>query len=151
MFQSIEDCQAYVASCGYQWLEHVFNDGGKPGKGDDCYLRITQDKSPHAINKGYSVFGWGRMPRLTCWQEACNHVLLEQATEPVKLRQLKVYKNGTLISNFPSKRSIFWYGSGIPAKIQNRLMRFWDECYELDARESSVVDKIEWSWKWSVS
>ena len=61
----IAKIQSAMKKLGYQWQEHQFNDGF-----DEVYIEIAKDKSPNAIDRYKEDAGWGRMGRLTAWENA---------------------------------------------------------------------------------
>jgi hypothetical protein len=74
---SMEQLQDAIRGAGWQWLEHVFNDGNDR----DCYVRFSNKTSPHALDTrredydGESI-GWGRFPRRDCWEMAYSKIVL---------------------------------------------------------------------------
>lgn len=57
--------QKSIKQMGWQWMEHIFNDGSCA----DCYLKLTSRKNPTELSRGHDI-GWGRFARLYCWKEA---------------------------------------------------------------------------------
>lgn len=54
---------------GFQFMEHVFNDGSER----NCYVRFTKTTYHSAFNPGEERqpdIGWGRYNRQLCWQRA---------------------------------------------------------------------------------
>lgn len=71
---TIEKIQNELVAAGYQWVEHIFNDG----IARNCSIRLTLCKSPHHFDsctyddceyKNKDV-GWGRFERLDAWLQA---------------------------------------------------------------------------------
>lgn len=66
---TIEQMQQAIADLGWQWKEHIFNDG----KYANCMIQFTQDKSPHALSAPpypKDSVGWGRYRRQHAWEMA---------------------------------------------------------------------------------
>jgi hypothetical protein len=64
----LESIQQDFIDEGYQWHEHIFNDGHA-----ECMIEFTKDKSPQALStypRPADCVGWGRFPRLHAWQQA---------------------------------------------------------------------------------
>jgi len=63
----IATIQSAMSLYGWQWIEHVFNDGHT----EDCYLEISCKKDPVVFSKNaVNTAGWGRFSRLKCWRDA---------------------------------------------------------------------------------
>lgn len=76
---SIEEMQEAIIKEGWQWQEHVFNDGDYR----DCTISATDDKSPHAFTHEardglLGKVGWGRFPRQKAWEMAYNYIVLKR-------------------------------------------------------------------------
>ncbi|KKK62505.1 hypothetical protein LCGC14_3003680, partial [marine sediment metagenome] len=57
--------QQKFIDAGYQWEEHIFNDG----MSDNCSIHFTEDTSPgYFLKRCLGDFGWGRYSRKSCWQ-----------------------------------------------------------------------------------
>ena len=77
---TITEIQDRLMALGWQWQEHVFNDGMH----SDCFLRMTREKWCHAFSYWSkeekpdkevdrirdTVIGWGRFSRQYCWEQA---------------------------------------------------------------------------------
>lgn len=63
--KEITAIQKVLSALGWQWQEHIFNDGHS-----NCYLTITKDTDPCILGKTQGDAGWGRFGRLYCWREA---------------------------------------------------------------------------------
>jgi len=58
--------QAFM-DAGYQWREHIYNDGSI----NNCSVDFTKNQSPTYFCKNIiGDFGWGRYPREVCWSKA---------------------------------------------------------------------------------
>ena len=71
---TIDEIQAELRKLGWQWIEHIFNDGMS-----ECYIILTQDKSPHALTtfpRPDDCMGWGRFNRHYCWHCAYDRIVL---------------------------------------------------------------------------
>ena len=65
--------QRRIRELGYQWEEHVFNDGFGPGA--DCSVDFTKEKNPNYFTDDrLGLIGWGRFSRIRCWQSALSHM-----------------------------------------------------------------------------
>lgn len=64
----IAEIQEAFRSAGYQWIEHIFNDGHYVG---ECSIKFTRSKEPNYFTD-YPVgdFGWGRYTRIAAWSMA---------------------------------------------------------------------------------
>ena len=61
--------QQAFQEAGYQWTEHIYNDGSPW----NCSLQFTRDRSPHALHtypRPDDCVGWGRFERLHAWLQA---------------------------------------------------------------------------------
>lgn len=66
---------------GFQWMEHVYNDGLH----QDCSIKMTMSIDPTYFSK-YRVtgdLGWGRFPRVVAWEKASQW--LDRASRNPKL------------------------------------------------------------------
>lgn len=76
----IPQMQDAIRAKGYQWVEHIFNDGRQ----DDCILWFSLSRNPHALNDhpAYAEYldpnrlGWGRYPRYSAWRQAYDYLVL---------------------------------------------------------------------------
>lgn len=61
---SVHEIQLLVRAAGYQWLEHIFNDGGP-----ECSLTLTRSPIPLAFDEppDESRIRCGRFSREVCW------------------------------------------------------------------------------------
>jgi hypothetical protein len=72
---SVPEIQQKFYQAGYQWIEHIFNDGNSY---NDCYIRITKHTCPLALGRYESgEVGWGRFGREYCWREAYQWLLTQ--------------------------------------------------------------------------
>lgn len=72
---TIPDMQQAILDAGWQFEEHIFNDGGP-----DCYVNFSNSKSPHVFGvypideasrkERDGVIGWGRFWRQDAWERA---------------------------------------------------------------------------------
>jgi len=70
----IEKIQKAFLAAGYQWQEHIFNDGMA-----ECSIKFTLDKSPHYFEAHpCGDFGWGRFDREYAWAQAYEWLLAKQ-------------------------------------------------------------------------
>ena len=73
----LEKIQRAFQSAGYQWTEHIYNDGNQ-----ECSIEFTQDRSPHALStfpKPADCVGWGRFSRRWAWVQAYEWLQKKQA------------------------------------------------------------------------
>jgi len=66
---TIEEIQKEISDLGYQWREHIFNDG----LGAECLLKISRSRNPMDIADDRDNVGWGRYRREYCWIEALKY------------------------------------------------------------------------------
>ena len=67
--KKIIELQEELKSLGYQWQEHIFNDGMP-----DCFLEISNSINPSVFSMHpETIPGWGRFNRLYCWTEAVKY------------------------------------------------------------------------------
>ena len=72
---SILDMQAAIKAAGWQWQEHVFNDG----LAADCFIEFTKTTDPHVFGmhpRPDDSIGWGRFTQQSCWQQAYAYIIL---------------------------------------------------------------------------
>jgi hypothetical protein len=77
---TILQMQEAIMAKGWQFKEHVFNDGNP----HNCFIEFTQDKSPFALSdspKPKDRVGWGRFPRQMAWQMAYGKIIEGNKTE----------------------------------------------------------------------
>lgn len=60
---SVQEIQLLVLEAGYQWVEHIYNDGGVA----DCSLSLTKDRDPVALLERPPQMRCGRFSRHVCW------------------------------------------------------------------------------------
>ena len=64
---SILGIQEKFYAAGYQWEEHIYNDDFYC----NCSIHFTISNDPNYFSKHVlGDFGWGRFPRIECWQMA---------------------------------------------------------------------------------
>ena len=65
---NILEIQQRFQDNGFQWLEHIFNDGHK----DNCIITFSLSKNPHHFSDGGSCddASWGRFTRIVAWNKA---------------------------------------------------------------------------------
>lgn len=74
-----QEVQDALMMRGYQWVEHVFNDGHVY----NCLIYISRDTTPTIFNIGSAdydaskILGWGRFPRQTCWMYVWEYIRKE--------------------------------------------------------------------------
>ena len=64
--------QQKFIDAGYQWEEHVYNDGiYNDGLNINCSIQFTKDTDPFYFSHHVvGDFGWGRFSRESCWGQA---------------------------------------------------------------------------------
>jgi hypothetical protein len=65
---NLEKIQAAFMAAGFQWKEHIYNDGKA-----ECSIEFTRDTSPHALSefpRPKDCVGWGRFDRWWAWAQA---------------------------------------------------------------------------------
>lgn len=69
----IMQLQKEIHKKGFQWTEHIFNDGRE----NNCHIEFTSEKTPSIFleqlfkeNIQGEFYGWGRFRRLECWEKA---------------------------------------------------------------------------------
>ncbi len=82
---TIADMQQAILNLGWQFQEHIFNDGLP-----ECYVQFSKDKSPHVFGSYVNDeacdeelrkarrerVGWGRFRRQWAWQQAYDYIVL---------------------------------------------------------------------------
>lgn len=58
--------QQRFIDAGYQFTEHIFNDGSP----NDCWIQFAKDKNPSFLSERVGDCGWGRFSRMSCWRQA---------------------------------------------------------------------------------
>jgi hypothetical protein len=69
----IAEMQEELLGLGWQFLEHVFNDGEKK----NCLLLVCKSDNPTSFNQPWAsskVLAFGRLPRLEAWWKAMEAV-----------------------------------------------------------------------------
>jgi hypothetical protein len=62
----IADIQKEIKDLGWQWIEHIYNDGY-----EDCFLKLHDSKNPCVFSDiTKDEIGWGRFNRKYCWEQA---------------------------------------------------------------------------------
>lgn len=70
--------QQRFIDAGYQFIEHVYNDGYWA----NCSLVFTKSKEPtYLLRHPIGDFGWGRFQRMECWRYAAEWLDAVQAGE----------------------------------------------------------------------
>jgi hypothetical protein len=76
---TIPEMQDQIQAWGWQWQEHVFNDGTT----QNCYLQCNKNTNPHVFGPAPGEqtrkdregnVGWGRFPRQTAWEFAYAYI-----------------------------------------------------------------------------
>ena len=65
--------QQRFIDAGYQFQEHIYNDGGT----GNCSIKFAKSKDPHVFSVGNNLvgdFGWGRFSRMRCWRMAAEYL-----------------------------------------------------------------------------
>lgn len=63
---NILEIQQRFTNNGFQWLEHIFNDGLP-----DCSIKFSLSKNPHYFTDNrLGDIGWGRFSRIEAWNKA---------------------------------------------------------------------------------
>lgn len=83
---TITEMQNAILAKGWQFTEHVFNDGNYR----NCMVNFTRHESPHAfsIEQRYKmgprpkVVGWGRFHRQEAWERAYQTIVIEGKPYP---------------------------------------------------------------------
>jgi len=73
----LEKIQKDFIDAGYQWTEHIYNDGWA-----NCSIRFTKVTNPHAFSTyptPKDCVGWGRFDREWAWQQAHEWLMKQQA------------------------------------------------------------------------
>jgi len=67
--QKILQIQLAFQKAGYQWKEHIFNDGEK----ENCVIDLTKITDPYYLDlwgNKKEISAWGRLERLDAWKQA---------------------------------------------------------------------------------
>jgi len=74
---TIAQMQDEIAAAGWQWLEHVFNDG--MGLAFNCFVKLSKRREPQVFTdpafRDPDEVGWGRFNRHWAWQQAYDYVM----------------------------------------------------------------------------
>ncbi len=72
--KTIAEMQEAIRNKGFQWIEHVFNDGHP----NDCIIYLTKSKDGHYFGKHQcGDIGWGRYRRQAAWEMAFQTIVVE--------------------------------------------------------------------------
>lgn len=72
---TIEEMQDAIRKAGWQWEEHVYNDGLP----NDCSVMFTKSKNPlYFIEHPMGDIGWGRFQRRYAWLQAYEVIIVER-------------------------------------------------------------------------
>lgn len=90
---SIDEMQDAILAKGWQYTEHIYNDG--LGCGFECSIELTTNQNPSAIGSCRFVtpwpndmpksIGWGRFSRRFCWAEAYDCIVVERKYDNVEM------------------------------------------------------------------
>ena len=71
---TIQEMQEAILAKGWQFQEHVFNDGSY----GNCHLELTDSKDPLSLLSMLSEgrIAWGRFERNYCWTRAYRWIIL---------------------------------------------------------------------------
>ena len=61
--------QKEIKALGYQWQEHIYNDGIS-----ECSVDFAKGTDPCTFMDGKDDFGWGRLSRAQCWEQALDRI-----------------------------------------------------------------------------
>lgn len=73
--KAIFAAQKAFANAGYQWVEHIFNDGD-PG---NCLIKMTKSTDPYDIDRGKYTVCWGLFTRAGAWSKALEWLSHQQS------------------------------------------------------------------------
>ena len=70
--------QLDISNAGWQWEEHIFNDGSSR----NCMVSLTKNTDPTYFTKRpLGDIGWGRFERYTAWYKAHEAIIVNKEFE----------------------------------------------------------------------